>query len=85
MFNGDFSCQYSLLKMNITSSVTFLDNKDVARQVGIKQNLQLLAGKHFDISAYADLRKNLIQPVYPDLYAAGRGELSIKYYLKNKF
>jgi hypothetical protein len=85
MFNGDFSCQYSLLKMNITSSVTFLDNKDVVRQVGIKQNLQLLAGKHFDISAYADLRKNLIQPLYPDLYAAGRGELSIKYYLKNKF
>ncbi|MBC8054688.1 MAG: hypothetical protein H7Y13_16645 [Sphingobacteriaceae bacterium] len=85
MINGDIGCQYSFLKMNITSSITYLDNQDVARQVGIKQNLQLMAGKHFDISAYADFRKNLIQPLFPDLYTAGRGELSIKYYLKNKF
>lgn len=85
MLNADFSCQYSLLNLNITSGITYLDNQDIARQIGIKQNLQIFAGKHFDINAYADIRKNLIEPLYPDLYTASRGELSIKYYLKNKF
>lgn len=85
MLNSDISLQYEVFDMNLTTSATYLDNQNVARQMGVKQNLQFLSAKHFDINAYADLRKNLIPPRYPDLYAAGRVEFSIKYYLKNKY
>ncbi len=82
MLNTDFGCQYNLSKnLNVSSAVTYLDNQRIARQVGVRQTAQLSLVKNFDISAFIDLRKNLIDPLYPDLFATGRGELSIRYYL----
>lgn len=82
MLNADVACQYSLLKhLSVSSAVTYLDNEHIAKQVGIRQNIQLSVLKNFDVSAFLDLRKNLINPLYPDLFATGRGELSITYFL----
>lgn len=82
LLNADLGCQYTLLKkMNISSSVTYLDNQHIARQLGVRQSIQLSMLKNFDVSAFVDMRRNLINPLYPDLFSTGRGELSIRYYL----
>jgi hypothetical protein len=82
MLNSDVALQYTVFRsISMASGVTYLDNQNTARQVGIKQNIQLMLKKHFDINAYVDLRKNLINPSYPDLFSTGRAEFSIRYYL----
>jgi hypothetical protein len=83
MLNADVGCQYTLLKnLSVSSAVTYLDNQNVARQVGLRQNVQVTVLKNFDLSAFVDVRKNLINPLYPDLFSTGRGEVSIRYYLR---
>lgn len=85
MLNLDVNLSYSLLKkLQSSSSLTYLDNQDIARQVGIRQNFQLMTSKMFDVSVSMDIRKNIIKPLYPDLYSACRGDLMIRYYLTNK-
>lgn len=82
MLNADMGCQYNLLKgLNLSSAVTYLDNQNIARQLGLRQNIQLSVLKNFDVTAFIDLRKNLIEPLYPELFSAGRGELSIRYFI----
>ncbi|EHQ24344.1 hypothetical protein [Mucilaginibacter paludis] len=84
LLNSDLTYQYTLFrKINMSSALTYLSNSGIANQTGIRQSIQLLAGSHFDLDTYIDLRKNLITPLYPDLYAACRAELSLKYHLKN--
>ncbi len=84
MFNSDLSYQYSLFnKINLSTAATYLSNGSIARQCGVRQGIQLYAGSHFDIDSYIDLRKNLITPLYADLYANCRAELSLRYHLKN--
>jgi len=84
MLNTDLGCQYPLFrKFNLSTSATYLENKGAARQAGIRQSVQYSPVEGLDMSVYADLRKNLITPLYPGLYTAGRGEISLKYYLKN--
>ncbi|MDQ7948660.1 MAG: hypothetical protein REI93_07435, partial [Pedobacter sp.] len=81
MLNADVSCQFMLFKsVGISSGLTYLNNENIAKQVGIRQNIQFMLKKHFDVSAYLDLRKNLITPLYADLFAKGRGEISLRYY-----
>lgn len=85
MLNSDITYQYSILqKINMATAATYLNN-DVgnARQTGIRQTIQLLAGAHFDVDTYVDFRKNLTTPLYSDLYPTCRAELSLKYHLKN--
>ncbi|HMI03903.1 MAG TPA: hypothetical protein VK541_15565 [Pedobacter sp.] len=83
MLNADVGCQYTLLKnLSVSSAVTYLDNQNVARQVGLRQNVQVTVLRNFDLSAFVDVRKNLINPLYPDLFSTGRGEVSIRYYLR---
>ncbi|WP_343522281.1 hypothetical protein [Pedobacter sp.] len=82
MLNSDASLQYQLFRgISMSSGLSYLDNQQLARQAGIKQSIQFMLKKHFDISAYVDIRKNLITPTYPDLFSTNRGELSIHYYL----
>jgi hypothetical protein len=84
MLNTDLSYQYILFqKINMSSGLTYLNNTGIASQAGIRQSIQLAAGSHFDLGSYIDIRKNMITPLYPDLYAACRAELSLKYHLKN--
>jgi methyl coenzyme M reductase subunit D len=82
MLNSDASLQYQLFRgISMSSGLSYLDNQNLARQAGIKQSIQFMLKKHFDISAYLDIRKNLITPTYPDLFSTNRGEISIHYYL----
>ncbi len=84
LLNSDFTYQYTIFqKVNMSSAVTYLNNAGIVSQAGIRQSIQLMAGTHFDLDTYIDVRKNLITPLYPDLYASCRAELSLKYHLKN--
>jgi hypothetical protein len=85
MLNTDFAYQYKLFKaLNLSTAVTYLDNDNIVRQAGIRQTVQVFAGSHFNVDTYIDLRKNLITPLYPDLYAAARAEIMLRYHIKNK-
>ncbi|WP_316824678.1 hypothetical protein [Pedobacter miscanthi] len=85
MLNSDASLQYQLFRgISMSSGLSYLDNQNLARQAGIKQSIQFMLKKHFDISAYLDIRKNLITPTYPDLFSTNRGEISIHYYLQKQ-
>ncbi|MGZ3759801.1 MAG: hypothetical protein ACXVAY_12970 [Mucilaginibacter sp.] len=84
MLTSDLGYTYKLFdRLNMSSAVTYLSNSGIARQAGIRQGIQLFATKQFDLDSYVDLRKNMIVPLYPDLYSACRAELSLKYHLKN--
>jgi hypothetical protein len=83
MFMSDVTYQYRIgKKLQLATGFTYLSNAGYAKQAGIKQTVDLIAKKHFSISASLDWMKNLIEPLYPDLYPSVRGELNIKYYLK---
>ncbi|GAB2700632.1 hypothetical protein GCM10027037_26870 [Mucilaginibacter koreensis] len=82
MLNSDLTYQYSFLsKLNLSTGLTYLNNTGIAKQVGVRQSLQLLNARKFDVSTYIDVRENLITPLYKDLYASCRAELSIRYHL----
>ncbi|MDO3628867.1 hypothetical protein [Mucilaginibacter sp. BT774] len=83
MLTSDMIYQYQLFKrFQLSSGVTYLSNASYVKQIGVKQGLQLIASKHYDITASMDLMKNLMTPQYADLYPSCRGELTLKYYLK---
>ncbi len=83
LLNADAAVQYQLLeKISASTGATYLDNTGQARQLGIKQNLQFTAWKNFEVNLYADVRKNMITPLYPELFANNRAEVSLKYYLR---
>lgn len=83
MLTTDVIYQYPLFKrLQLSSGATYLSNATYAKQIGVKQGLQLTASKQFDITASMDLMKNLMRPQYADLYPSLRGELTLKYYLK---
>ncbi|MES2061778.1 MAG: hypothetical protein V4456_07650 [Bacteroidota bacterium] len=82
MLNTDISYQFTLFrKMSFTSGATFFDNSGIARQAGLKQSVQLFSAGHFDFGTYVDVRKNLIKPLYADLYPSCRAEFNLKYHL----
>ncbi|MFD0794727.1 hypothetical protein ACFQZX_13960 [Mucilaginibacter litoreus] len=80
MLNSDLSCQYNLSRrFSLSSGLTYLNNANSARQAGIRQNVNYRPAERFSVSAFIDIRKNLIRSLYPDLYAACRAELSLQY------
>ncbi len=84
MLNTDVSYQYTILdKISLSSGLTYLNNGNIANQVGIRQSVQVFGSKNFDLNTSVDIRKNLVTPLYPDLYSACRAELSLKYHLRN--
>ena len=83
MINADAAIQYKLLeKLTASTALTYLNNTGQAKQVGIKQNAQFSLWKQMEVNLYADVRKNLISPLYPDLFASNRAEVSLKYYFR---
>jgi len=83
MLTSDVSYQYKLFKkFQLSSGLTYLDNEAIAKQIGVKQSLQLIAAKQYDVSASVNLNKNLITPEYADLYSQCRAELTFKYHFK---
>ncbi|PJJ79988.1 hypothetical protein [Mucilaginibacter auburnensis] len=85
LLNTDVIYQYTLFrKLNVSSGITYLENDNIARQIGIKQTMQLYTSGNFDIDTYLDIRKNLITPQYADLYASCRAEVILRYHLNKK-
>jgi hypothetical protein len=83
LLTSDLAYQYQLSRqVGLTTGATYLNNGRVADQIGIKQGVQVLAGRHFDAGASIDLMKNLITPQYSDLFPSVRAELTFKYYFK---
>ena len=84
MLNSDAGISYTLLKkINLTSSLTYLDNKLAARQLGLRQAVNSYIGRKVNLNLYVDWRKNLIEPMNPYLYSNFRGELSLQYLFNN--
>lgn len=82
MLNTDLNYQYKLFrKLVLTSGATFFDNSGIARQAGLKQGIQLMSAGHFDIGSYLDVRKNLVKPLYAELYPSCRAEFNVRYHL----
>jgi len=80
LLNSDIAYQFIMFnKLNISSGLTYLDNTGIARQAGIRESISLMAGNRFNIETFVDIRKNMIRPLYPDLYANYRAQLSIFY------
>jgi len=80
LLNSDIAYQFMMFnKLNVSSGLTYLDNAGIARQAGIRESLSLMAGSRFNIETFVDIRKNMIRPLYPDLYANYRAQLSIFY------
>lgn len=85
MLNTDIAYQYKLFTaLNLSTAITYLDNENIVRQAGIRQTVQVFAGSHFDVDTFLDIRKNLITPLYADLYAPLRAEVMLRYHIKNK-
>lgn len=83
MLNADAGIQYRLMdKVSAATALTYLDNTGQARQLGIRQNAQFSLWKNMEASLYTDIRKNMIAPLYPELFASNRAELSLKYYFR---
>lgn len=71
--------QYGIL--NCSSGFTYLDNKDVVRQLGVKQTLTTQVLKKLNVNLYVDCRKNLINTNQNYLFGNFRSELSLQYLL----
>ncbi len=69
-------------KIMMNSSLTYLDNKLAARQLGTRQSINMMILRNCSIGAYIDWRKNLIEPINPYLYGNFRGELTVQYQIK---
>lgn len=83
MFNGEAGASFPLFKtVTLTSSLTYLDNKLSARQIGTRQSVNTTLLKNCSVGVYIDWRKDLIEPANPYLYSNFRGELSIFYQIK---
>lgn len=83
LLSTDVAWQFPAGKsLRLTSGVTYLNNKGLAHQAGVKEGLQWTTGR-FDISSTIDLRKNLITPRYADLYSAVQADMTISYHFNN--
>jgi hypothetical protein len=82
LLNIDAGYHYALLKhIQCGSSLTFLDNKDVVRQMGIRQQAAAQLMKRFSVNVSVDLRKDLINTPQNYLYGNFRTEMSLHYQL----
>jgi hypothetical protein len=82
LLNMDAGYHYTLLKiLQCGSSLTFLDNKDVVRQIGIRQQAAAQLLKRWNVNVSVDARKDLINSAQNYLYGNFRTELSLHYQL----
>lgn len=80
MLNADAGWNYTLLKrIACSSGITYLDNKGVVRQAGIKQTAATNLLPRLNASLYIDCRKNLFNTAMNYLYGTFRSELSLQY------
>jgi len=84
LLNVDAGYHYTLAKLlQCGSSVTFLDNKEVVRQLGVRQQVAAQLLKRVNMNLSVDARKDLIQSSQNYLYGNFRTELSFHYLLNS--
>lgn len=82
LLNVDAGYHYSVLKMlQCSSGLTYLDNKDVVRQVGVRQQVGARLLKRWMMNVNVDLRKDLLTTSQNYLYGNFRTEMSLQYQL----
>ncbi|MBO9154066.1 hypothetical protein ACFOTA_17740 [Chitinophaga sp. GCM10012297] len=82
LLNMDAGYHYTLLKiLQCGSSLTFLDNKDVVRQIGVRQQASAQLLKRWNVNLSVDARKDLVTSAQNYLYGNFRTELSLHYQL----
>jgi hypothetical protein len=73
---------YTILKkISCSSGATYLDNKDVVRQVGVKQTLNTNLLPRLNANLYLDCRKNLLNTPQNYLFGNFRSEIALHYLL----
>ncbi|WP_341836435.1 hypothetical protein WJU16_00855 [Chitinophaga pollutisoli] len=82
LLTADAGYQYRLAKfLQCSSSLTFLDNKGVVRQAGIRQQVSASVLGRCQVNLSVDARKDLVNTPQNYLYGNFRSELSIFYML----
>jgi hypothetical protein len=70
-----------LKKVNLSTSVLYMDQGVITRQVGVKQSVSTSVGRHLSLNFFGDLTGNLQRNLNPLLFPNSRGEMQIAYKL----
>ncbi|MCF6406422.1 hypothetical protein L3C95_26235 [Chitinophaga filiformis] len=80
LLNADMSWNYTVRKMiTCSSGITYLDNRNVVRQIGVKQMISAALLPKLNCSLYIDSRKNLLNTERNYLFGTFRSEVAIQY------
>jgi hypothetical protein len=82
LLTAESAWNYTLVKkVNCSSGATYLDNKDVVRQVGIKQTFNTNLLPKLNANLYLDCRKHLLNTPQNYLFGNFRSEIALHYLL----
>lgn len=82
LFTAETGWSYQLGKiLNCTSGINYLDNKDVVRQVGLRQTINTSLAGRLNVSLFADCRKNLMNTAQNYLFGNFSTQLALNYQL----
>jgi len=82
LFTAETGWSYQLGKIwSCTSGINYLDNKDVVRQVGIRQTVSASLMERLQVSVYADCRKQLMNTPQNYLFGNISTQLALNYQL----
>jgi len=79
LLNTEAGYQYFLWKLSCSSSLIYLDNKDVVTQVGLRQQAAAQLFKHWSLSVSADGRQNLRNTAANYYYGKFNTAISLHY------
>lgn len=80
LITSDLGLNYRVLKkINVTSSINFLNQRQLAKQIGIRQTVSAVIQDRFNVSLFADIRNDIISNANTFLFPNARGELLITY------
>lgn len=82
LLTAETGWSYQLGKMlSCSSGITYLDNKDVVRQLGIRQTVSTVLLSRLNVNLYADARKQLLNTARNYLFGNFSTQLSLNYQL----
>ncbi|MFY0256451.1 hypothetical protein ACDQ55_21155 [Chitinophaga sp. 30R24] len=82
LFTAESAWSYQVWKIiNCSSGITYLNNKSVVEQVGIKQTAGAAVSQRFNINLYVDCRKNIVNSHENYLFGNFSTQLALQYHL----
>jgi hypothetical protein len=83
LFTSDAGLAFSLSNsIQVTSSITYLSQTRKVKQLGIRNALNGQLGRKWQLSAFGDFRKNLVENQNPLFFPAVRGEIMLQYLIQ---